>query len=69
MKADPRLEITRLDQGAHHLSGMLDALWGLAHEKLDEAEIAVLLQCQMTARTLAKAIDETAAPMNIRRVA
>ena len=69
MKPDPRLEITRLDQGAHHLSGLLDALWNLAHSKLDDAEVAVLLQAQMTSRRMAKAIDECTAPLNLAPVA
>lgn len=69
MKTDPRTEITRLDQGAHHLSGLLDALWNLAHSKLDDAEVSVLLQCQMTARKMAHAIDETVAPLNLRPLA
>ncbi len=69
MKRDPKTEITRLDQGAHHLSGLLDALWNLAHSKLDDAEVAVLLQAQMTSRRMAKAIDECSAPLNISPIA
>ena len=66
---DPRLEITRLDQRAHLLTGLLDALSNLTATKLDDGEASILVQCQLHARNLARDIDEAGAPLNTWRAA